>query len=134
MKRQGDTAVFIACGLALLAVMTVAQAQGLPDPTRPPAAAIEVLSDAKGEPVPAASVQTIIQRQGARPAAVINGEYVELGGRVGDARVVRITDAAVTLRTDGSQEVLTLTPGIERTAAAAGKAADGGKTGKGAAK
>lgn len=134
MKRQGDTAVFIACGLALLAVMTVAQAQGLPDPTRPPAAAIEALSDAKGEPVPAASVQTIIQRQGARPAAVINGEYVELGGRVGDARVVRITDGAVTLRSDGSQEVLTLTPGIERTAAAAGKAADGGKTGKGTAK
>lgn len=133
MKRQGDTAVFIACGLALLAVMTVAQAQGLPDPTRPPAA-VTALPDAKGGPTPeTASVQTIIQRQGARPAAVINGEYVELGGRVGDARVVRITDGAVTLRSDGSQEVLTLTPGIERTAAA-GKAADGGKSGKGAAK
>ncbi len=127
--------MMIACGLALLAAMTVAQAQGLPDPTRPPAAVIEAVPDATGElAVPALTVQTIIQRQGARPAAVINGEYVELGGRVGDARVVRITDAAVTLRTDGTQEIITLTPGIERTAAAAGKPAGGRKTGSGVAK
>lgn len=117
MKSQGDTAVIIACGLALLAVMTVAQAQGLPDPTRPPPA-VEALPDATGElAVPTLTVQTIIRRQGARPAAVINGEYVELGGRVGDARVVRISENSVVLMNDGTRETLELTPGIEWKAA-----------------
>lgn len=121
MRNQGDTAVMIACGLALLAVMTVAQAEALSDPTRPPPA-IEAPPVAKGEPgaaAPAAGVQTIIQRQGARPAAVINGEYVELGGRIGEARVTRISENSVTLRSDGTQETLTLTPGIEWKAAKA---------------
>lgn len=120
--NRADTAVVIACGLALFAVMTVASAQALVDPTRPPAGIDKpATAEAPGEEKPAAGLQTIIRRKGEKPAAVINGEYVTLGGRVGEARVVRIGEDSVTLRSATGTEVLRLAPGIEKSAPSAGK-------------
>lgn len=135
MRNIGDTAVTIICGLALLAVMTVAQAQGLADPTRPPAALANPDPATAGQ-AEAASVglQTIIRRSGAKPAAIINGEYVVLGGRVGDARLVKIGDDSVTLKSSVGTETLKLIPGVEKTASKTDRKAAAESAGKGASK
>lgn len=119
-KPTPDAFVMIACGLALLAAMTVAGAQTLVDPTKPPAG-IDKPADAEapGEEKPVAGLQTIIRRKGEKPAAVINGEYVTLGGRVGEARVLRIGEDSVTLKGPAGTEVMKLAPGIEKSAPAA---------------
>lgn len=117
MSNRGDTAVMIVCGLALLAAMTVAHAQELADPTRPPAVAANPAgtATAPGAAAVASGLQSIIRRDGAKPAALINGEYVTLGGRVGDARVVKIGEDAVTLKGPMGREILKLMPGVDRT-------------------
>ncbi|MBI4996903.1 MAG: MSHA biogenesis protein MshK [Rhodocyclales bacterium] len=94
--------------LLLLALAGTVHAQGLPDPTRPP-----VLLE--GEPAATAApsgLQSIIRRDKGKSAAVINGQYVELGGKVGDARLERIGEDFVVLRSASGRETMYLTPGI----------------------
>lgn len=117
MRNPGDIVVAIVCGLAMLAATVVAHAQGLADPTRPPAAVDSPAPAAGGSGAPT-GLQTIIRRAGAKPAAVINGEYVVLGGRVGDARVVKIGEDSVTLKSAAGLETLKLMPGVEKSSAA----------------
>lgn len=119
MKRAADAAVMVVCGLALVAAMTAARAQPLADPTKPPPG-VDQPAEASGEvpAPPATGLQTIIRRHGAKPAAVINGEYVVLGGRVGEARVVRIGEDSVTLKSATGTETLKLAPGVDKAPAA----------------
>jgi MSHA biogenesis protein MshK len=99
----------------LLLVPLAIQAQTA-DPTRP---AIDT-----GTAAPAgmaamsatSGLQSIIQRQSGRPAALINGVVVELGGKVGEARLVKIGEDFVVLRGAMGNETLRLTPGIEKKA------------------
>lgn len=109
--------------VALLATMP-AHAE-VPDPTRPPP------GWADGAPAAAPSssgLQQIIRRAGAKPAAVINGQRVELGGRVGDARLVEVSEDFVVLQGASGRETLYLTPGIgKKTARAASQGKDGAK-------
>jgi hypothetical protein len=126
MKRAADTAVMIVCGLALIAAMTPARAEALSDPTKPPSG-IDTPAAAAGEAAaPGAGLQTIIRRRGAKPAAVINGEYVVLGGHIGEARVVRIGEDSVTLKSATGTEILKLAPGIDKAPASPG----GGEPGR----
>ncbi|MBS3935613.1 MAG: hypothetical protein KGZ43_05520 [Sulfuritalea sp.] len=100
--------------LALLAPVCVL-AQSV-DPTRP---ALDVGSAAVpglAAPGAAGGLQSIIQRRGAKPAALIDGQVVELGGRVGAARLVRIGEDFVVLRGAQGSETLRLTPGVEKKA------------------
>jgi hypothetical protein len=108
--------------------MAAAHAQGLPDPTRPPAA-LEAAPAAGVAAAAPTGLQTVIHREGAKPAAVINGVYVELGGRVGDARLVAIGDDSVTLQGEAGREVLRLTPGIEKQPAVPAAAKTESKSG-----
>lgn len=89
-------------------------AQGLPDPTRPPAIVLDAASAGTNQPAaPAPSgLQSIVRRQGGKSAAVINGAYVELGGRVGDATLERVGEDSVDLRSASGRETLYLTPGV----------------------
>lgn len=135
MLNTGDTAVMIACGLALVAAMTVAQAQALSDPTRPPAMIESPAVGAVGENT-SAGLQSIIRSNCGKPGAIINGEFVILGGRVGDARLMKIGEDFVVLKSPAGRETLKLIPGVEkklvgnggamvgRKAACAGGAAD----------
>lgn len=98
--------------VALVATLfaSTALAESLPDPTRPP---IGIDADTAAIAAPAASgLQSIIHRPGGKSAAVINGQYVEQGGRVGDATLVRIGEDFVELRSATGRETLYLTPGI----------------------
>lgn len=101
------------CTMAAAAALAVAgaQAQALTDPTRPPSsvsAPLEGQQDA-----PATQLQSVLLSSG-RKLAVINGETVPLGGRIGEARVIRITETEVTLKKGDETEVLKLLPGIEK--------------------
>lgn len=102
---------------ALLLALTAGPlwAQGLPDPTRPPPAFESgAAAPAAGAATPptAPRLQSIIRRQGARSAVVINGVYVELGGKVGEATLDRVGEDSVDLRSTAGRETLYLTPGI----------------------
>jgi len=95
----------------------------LPDPMRP-AGALMAPAATGGVAAPAESgVQTVILRPGRKSAAVINGQYVEVGGKLGDKRVVKITESEVVLTGESGREVIKVTPAIQKVPAT-GKTAD----------
>jgi len=99
---------FVGAGSALAQV---------PDPTRP-AGALMTPDATGGVAAPVESgVQTVILRPGRKSAAVINGQYVEVGGKLGDKRVVKITESEVVLRGESGREVMKVTPAIEKVPA-----------------
>ena len=87
----------------------------LADPTRPPAQAVTA-AGAPATPAAASGLQSIILSRGQqRPAALINGEVVQLGGMVGESRLVQINeDHVVLLGASGERETLRLTPAVEK--------------------
>lgn len=94
------------CAMALLAAACAAHAQGLSDPTRPPgASALETETPAPSSP----RLQSILISP-QRKLAVINGEAVALGGRVGEATLIRISEASVVLKRNGELETLRMFP------------------------
>ena len=99
---------------AALALPAASSAQALTDPTRPP---LELMS-ATGA-APRMPLQSILLSS-ARKGAIINGQYVALGGSYGKAKLVRITPTEVTLKGDQGLEVLQLYPSMEKTPAAFG--------------
>ena len=103
--------------LAMAAAMAGAQAQTLTDPTKPPAS-LSATGTQSGSPtdqeaVAGTQLQSILF-SGGRKLAVINGIMVPLGGMVGEARLVRITETQVVLKTGEATEVLKMYPGIEK--------------------
>lgn len=123
--------------LAILAATTLSlpagsAAQALTDPTRPPLelmkAAIEdgATGSAK-RAAPRPRVESILLSS-ARKGAIINGQYVALGGTYGKAKLVRIAPTEVTLKSDQGLEVLQLYPPLEKTSAASGAEGKSEKT------
>lgn len=95
------------------------------DPTRPPGANAQ--SAGEGEMAAGPRLQSVLIAPNRR-LAVINGEMVPLGGKVGEAKVVAIRETEVVLRAGDQTEVLRLTPAAEKkpvrrraTAPAAGR-------------
>lgn len=102
--------------LASLIWTGTAQAQ-VSDPTRP--AGNQVAAETSGgvsAPVES-GVQTVILRSGGKSAAVINGQYVVVGGKFGDKRVLRITESEVVLKGESGREVIKVMPSIEKVPA-----------------
>jgi MSHA biogenesis protein MshK len=100
--------------LTAVAASAAAAAQAvLLDPTRPPAPA-----SAPEGTTPAGAQSThrlqsvLISPQ--RKLAVIDGRTVALGGRIGDALVVAITETGVTLRRGEQTEMLPLNAGVQK--------------------
>lgn len=107
--------------LSLLALMPALAtgapaAQSLPDPTRPPADLTQPSAPGQpGSPAPAASgLQSVILKKEGRPAALINGMVVELGGMVGEAKLVKVDEDSVVLLGPEGRETLQLTPEAEK--------------------
>lgn len=99
--------------MALLALAGAAHAQ-LADPTRPPAAIGGAGEPAGAAAFEASGLQSVILRKTGKPAALINGNVVELGGKVGEARLIRISEDAVVLRGPQGDETLRLMPAAEK--------------------
>jgi len=102
--------------LLLLTTAAWAAEKVLPDPTKPPAglsAKEEKSDEASKEPV-ASGLTSILLKKGAKPAAIIDGEYVELGGMAGERKVIGISEDRVTLKNADAKEVLRLIPAFEK--------------------
>lgn len=86
----------------------------LADPTRPPAQMM--VPEIGGAAAPVESgMQTVIVRRKGKSGAVINGQYVEIGGKLGDKRVIKISESEVVLKGEAGREVIRLVPTIEKT-------------------
>jgi len=111
----------------LLATAHLATAQTMRDPTQPPSAFAAMgggqASDEAALPE-TPILNTIVRRHGAKPIAVINGETVRLGGKVGEWRLVRIGESEAVLMGADGKETLTLSPGVDKrpVRAASGRA------------
>lgn len=100
------------CALAIAPQLC---AQEYVDPTRPPTAPVT----ATPAGMPAAGSELVLQSvlvSGTRREAIIGGKSVRVGDRVADARVIRILDDMVVLRSDKGTQTLKLFPGIDRQA------------------
>ena len=116
----------IALAGMLITAAATATAQGLADPTRPPAALAVPGSAAaaSGGPV----LQSVMMSPG-RKVAMISGQMVALGGRYGSARLVRLTDSEAELRDGAETIVLSLYAQVEKRPAGKTQRGDTG-TGK----
>lgn len=85
----------------------------LPDPTRPPASILAPVVATGDEAPHSAGLQSILlpkPRSGSKPRAIIHGQTVEIGGRVGEARLVHLTETTAVLQGPEGREVLHLVP------------------------
>lgn len=106
--------------------------ESLPDPTRPPTGlGTAPVGGAVGGGVPAEPEKpvlssVIISVKGA-PTAVIGGQVMHVGERLGEQRIVRITETAVVLSGARGQETILLTPAAEKKMRRPAPSADRGK-------
>jgi MSHA biogenesis protein MshK len=99
----------------LLCASQIAQAEPLPDPTLP---AIDLNSSGTGsspdvvlDEAVSHGLQSIIISPNYR-AAIINGETVNLGGKIGDSRLVEVRESSVVLQNAQGRRVLELFPKV----------------------
>lgn len=85
-------------------------AQVLNDPMRPPTAVYAAPGDKTAAAGPL--LQSVMITPSER-SAIIGGERVKLGGKYGEARVIKITESEVVLRSAGGIETLKMYPDIE---------------------
>lgn len=88
-------------------------AQSLPDPTRPPSVARANAPAASTAPseTPMPVLQSVLIAKDRR-MAIISGQRFDIGDHVGDARIVRITETEVLLRSGAGQTTLKLFPQV----------------------
>lgn len=105
-------------GRSMLAALAAAMlmpaavlAQGMADPTRPQTGVVAGASGAAAG-LPGAVLQSTLI-SGKHAEAIISGTLVQLGGRYGDAVVLKISADEVVLRTAAGLQTLKLFPGIE---------------------
>lgn len=109
----GLTRVFaISVFLGAHGTATGAPAGVFVDPTRPPSPATGVPSGDKG--AQSRTLQSVLIAPG-RSVAVVDGEMVRVGSRLGDARVVKIDESGVVLSGSGRTEILRLLPDLKKT-------------------
>jgi hypothetical protein len=97
----------------------------LADPTRPPQLAVQPADAAAAAAQAPTGLQSIIYKKDGqgRAAAVINGQVVQLGGRLGDMRLVKVAEDHVILLGPEGRETLRLTPAVEKMPAKVGAGA-----------
>lgn len=87
-------------------------AENLLDPTRPPAE-FAAPSAATASAATGPLLQSVLISKG-RKSAIIGGQVVGLGEKYGEARVVKITESEVVLKTGTVTETLRLFPDVEK--------------------
>jgi MSHA biogenesis protein MshK len=111
-----DSFVIPRCACVLVWALAAGQAaaQAMGDPTQPPA----ILAAPGGAVAPDPSAPVALQLQsilvsreaGGRRVAVINGELVRPGAKIGDAVVISVNENTVVLRRGKNKETLRLFP------------------------
>ncbi len=107
--------------LMLSAAASAVLAEGLADPTRPPASLGATVSEENAGRTSNAGpvLQSVLIAPGRREA-IISGQTVRLGSKFGEARVVSIAESEVVLRNGKDRQVLKLFPGMEKRVARRG--------------
>src|SRR5688500_15974232 len=100
----------VACAAAVASSAVAAEVEMLADPTRPPPG-FSAAASARGERAQGRVLQSIMITPHRR-SAIISGERVDLGGRLGDAEVVQISESEVVLRSRAGMETLKLYPAV----------------------
>lgn len=112
LTRAGMAVVWLVCAGA-----ACAQAQALSDPMRPPGPGGAAQADAAGATPGAttapARLQSVLLSK-SRKLAVIDGQTVFLGGDLGDAKLVRISETEVTLKRGEEFETLRMHEGVSK--------------------
>ncbi len=102
----------------LLCVASVAQsAEQLADPTRPAMELVPGLAESDSDAVrevPPAGLQSVIISS-KREAAIINGVEVEIGGKVGDAKLIVVNETCVVLMGPQGRQVMHMFPSVSMT-------------------
>jgi MSHA biogenesis protein MshK len=107
---EAVTPIRVVAATLLLAMQACAHAQGLQDPTRPPAQ-MDARAGAIASPgAPQLQSVLIAAGPGGRHVAVIDGDTVRLGDSWRGARVVRMTQGEVELVRGREHQVLKLNP------------------------
>jgi MSHA biogenesis protein MshK len=115
----------IAAGCMLALAASAASGQGLSDPTKPPPGFYAGAGGAArpGEPGGGLVLQSVLIYPDAR-SAIISGEHVQLGQKVGSMRLVKVVETEVVLLDGAQRRTLKLFPGVEKRPA--GSQGDGG--------
>lgn len=95
----------------MLALTPHAVAEAITDPTRPP------LENTIGDIAPTSGEKPVLQSvliSPLRVEAIINGRTVKVGDKVGDAKIVKISESEVLLREGKDLQVLKLFPNVEK--------------------
>lgn len=106
----------VAALLTGVCLSAAGHAETLPDPTRPPAAALSGAAAPQEKGEGEAVLQAVLISPG-RKEAMINGQTLSLGGRFGEARLIRIGEGEVVLETGGVLKTLKLYPAVDKRAA-----------------
>lgn len=112
-RRRAAVAEACLFAAGLFGAVAAAQAvEPLADPTRPPVAVYsgsgELIDDSR-------RLTSVLRPRVGDPVAVIGGAVVPLGGRVGNARLVRIDESGALLAGPDGQEELLMTPEVSKT-------------------
>ncbi len=97
---------------SIFLMSAAAQAESLPDPTRPPGG-LEATSASVA--APSGPLLQLIRTLDGKRTAIISGQVVRVGGKVGDAVVARIDEDRVVLRGPTGMVMLKLFPDVEKT-------------------
>jgi hypothetical protein len=118
MAPPGWLDIAATCVLALAA--SAATGQGLSDPTKPPSGFyVSAIGLARpGEPGGGLILQSVLIHPDTR-SAIISGEHVQLGQKVGSMRLVKVAETEVVLLDGAERRTLKLFPGVEKRPAAA---------------
>lgn len=114
VKHLSDLKMIVA--LLALSGSGAACAENLPDPTRPPAELVTSPSAPGSAAVPSGPVLQSVQISPSSRSAIISGQRVVQGGAYGDARVVKISESEVVLKSGSDYQTLKLFPGVEKRA------------------
>ena len=105
----------ILLAVVCMAAASMAVAQALRDPTRPPAGSARGIG---GRTEPSGWILQSVLISPERRYAIINGEIVRIGGSIAGAELVAVAAERVTLRTREGLRVVHLFPDVTRLGAA----------------
>lgn len=113
-----DEALKALCLAVMMAIASGVGAQGLPDPTRPPASLLRGTGGGAVDSAPTApalpQLQSILiaPHEGGRHVAVIDGQTLRLGDTYKGAVLASVTPTGVVLKTGNKRQVLKLFPAV----------------------
>jgi MSHA biogenesis protein MshK len=114
-QKQLKLFLSVSCGMFLLMMDHDIQAEGLKDPTQPPAALSAETTNENGQ-VAGPVLQSVMLGSQYR-AAIINGQKVMLGGKYENATLIRINEREAVLRnSDMTTQTLSMDyAGVKKT-------------------